>query len=485
MSGTRAASPADLTLAAAARLLATRALSAAELLEAVLDRLDRTEPHVHAYAHADREGALAAARRADAAAAAASRSGAPLPPLHGIPLGVKDVLPVQGLPLTGGCAAFAGQVAERDAEAVRRLRAAGAVIVGMHVTHELATGQNVPPTRNPWRLSHYPGGSSAGGGVSVAVGSSLGAIGTDAGGSVRKPAALNNLTGLKATRGLVPRDGVLQPSGTLDHVGTLARTVEDTALLLAVLAGPERARAATTPTGSRGANGGLRGARIGIDGASFFGDGLDPAVRPAIDEALAELQRLGAVLVPVELPRIRALAIPAAFCILTGEAGASRGRLAAERPEALGEGARLMIELGTLLPARWTDAAQRARTLMRDEAAAAFARHGLDLLATPTMPITSLPLAEMEARTDLARTVLFTAAWNLTGQPALTVPCGFSPDGLPVGLQLVGRPYGEAALLAAGAAYQAATGWHERRPPLLAELTGGAPAAGAGPPRSA
>ncbi len=469
------ADPADLTLSAAARLLAGRSLSATELLAAVLGRLDRTEPHVHAYAHVDREGALAAARAADAALAAAARAGSePLSPLHGIPVGIKDVLPVEGLPLTGGSPAFAGHVAAHDAEAVRRLRAAGAVIVGMHVTHELATGQNVPPTRNAWRLTGYPGGSSAGGGVSVAVGSSLGAIGTDAGGSVRKPAALNNLTGLKATRGLVPRDGVLQPSGTLDHVGTLARTVEDTAHLLAALTRPQPGSAvAPGPAGG----GGLRGARIGIDRSSFFGDGLDDAVRPSIEEALAELERQGATLVPVALPRIRELAIPAAFCILTGEAGASRGRLAAERPDALGEGARLMIELGTLLPARWTDAAQRARTLMRREAEDVFATQRLDLLVTPTMPITSLPLAEMEARTDLARTVLYTAAWNLTGQPALTVPCGFSPDGLPVGLQLVGRPYGEAALLAAGAAYQAATGWHERRPPLLRRLAGPAPSA--------
>ena len=439
----------------------------------MLARLEATEPYVHAYCAVDAEAALAAARRVDAGHAPGGPAAAS--PLRGIPFGAKDMFGAAGLPTTGGSQALAGWRAPRDAEAVRRLRAAGAVLVGMHVTHELATGQNVPPTRNAWRLTDYPGGSSAGGGVSVAVGSSLAAIGTDAGGSVRKPAALNNLVGLKPTRGLVSRDGVIQPSGSLDHVGTLARTVEDTALLLAALAEPGTPAdvAAFVPAAARGAAGdGLRGLRLGVDRASFFDESLEPGVRAAVDEALRELERQGATLVPIELPHVRRLAIPAAFCILTAEAGATRGRLAAERPQAIGEGARLMIELGTIVPALWVDAAQRARTVLRDEVRAAFRDERLAALVTPTLPLTSMPAEQLEARTDLARTVLYTAAWNLTGQPALTVPCGFSPEGLPVGLQLVGRPYDEATLIAAGAAYQAVTSWHERRPPLLAQLAG-------------
>lgn len=450
MSGDLPALP-DLSVRRASELLAARRISAVELLDAVLDRLDATEPHVHAYCAVDRGLAREEAARA--------QESPPAGPLHGIPFGVKDVFWTRNLPTTCGSQSLAGWTAPADAAAVMRLRAAGGVLVGKQVTHEFACGQDVPATRNAWQHADYPGGSSAGSAVSVAVGSSLAAIGTDAGGSVRKPAALNGLTGLKPTRGLVSRLGVAQPSGSLDHVGTLARSVDDTALLLEAIAG-----SAPLDIG-----GDARGLRVGLC-AAFFGEELEPGVRAAVEEALRELARLGVVPVPVELPSLP-LALPAGFTILTAEAGYGRGAHVAAHPEGVVPETRHLIELGAIMPGRWVDAAQKARALFRAEVRAAWLEHRLDVLVTPTLPRVSMPVAEMVIPRDLPAYIPFTIPWNLTGQPALTVPCGFAvaADGgeRPVGLQIVGRPFDEATVLRLGRAYQDATGWHERRPPLL------------------
>ncbi len=437
-----------LTIRRAAGLLSARRISAVELLDAVLDRLDATEPLVHAYCAVDRDGARAAAVAAD--------EGPPIGPLQGIPFGAKDVFWTRDLPTTCGSRALAGWQAPADAAAIVRLRAAGAVLVGKQVTHEFACGQDVPPTRNPWRLTDYPGGSSAGSGVSVAVGSSLAAIGTDAGGSVRKPAALNGVVGLKPTRGLISRLGIAQPSGSLDHVGTFARTVEDTALLLEALSGG----AAIDLSGD------VRGLRVGLC-AAFFGDELEPGVRAAVEEALRELARLGVQPVPVELPSLR-LVLPAGFTILMAEAGFGRAQTVAERPGDIVPETRQLIELGAIMPARWVDAAQKARAIFRAEVRAAFVESRLDVLVTPTLPRLSMPVEQMVIPVDLPTYIPFTMPWNLSGQPALTVPCGLAAEGLPVGLQIVGRPFDEATILRLGHAYQGVTDWHTRRPPLAA-----------------
>jgi aspartyl-tRNA(Asn)/glutamyl-tRNA(Gln) amidotransferase subunit A len=442
----------DLTIRSASRQLAAGRISAPELLEAVLDRVDATEPVLHAYCAIDREAAREASRQADETP--------PAGPLHGIPFGAKDVFWTEGLPTTCGSRSLEGWQAPVDAAAVHRLRSAGAVLVGKQVTHEFACGQDVPATRNAWQPLDYPGGSSAGSAVSVAIGSSLAAIGTDAGGSVRKPAALNGLTGFKPTRGLVPRLGIAQPSGSLDHVGTFARTVEDTALLLEALAGLPPLELDDE---------GVRGLRVGLC-AAFFGDELEPGVRAAVEEALRELARLGVQPVPVELPSLP-LALPAGFTILTAEAGAGRGAHVSRHAEDVVPETRQLIELGAIMPGRWADAAQRARARFRADVRAAFVEGRLDVLVTPTLPRVSMPVAEMVIPRDLPGYIPFTMPWNLTGQPALTVPCGIVPDehggpGRPVGLQIVGRPFDEVTVLRLGHAYQGATDWHERRPPL-------------------
>jgi Asp-tRNA(Asn)/Glu-tRNA(Gln) amidotransferase A subunit family amidase len=455
--------PFALTIVDARRLLRAREMTAAELVEAMLDRIEATEPFVHAYACVDSDGAMNAARRAD--------GGPEEGPLHGIPFAVKDVLDTAGLRTEAGARLLAGRVPAADATAVGRLREAGAILLGKHVTHEFACGQDVPPTRNPWNLDHYPGGSSAGGGVSVAVGSSLAALGTDAGGSVRKPAAVTSTVGLKPTHGRVSGSGTVRAATapSLDHVGTFTRTVEDAALLLQAIAGHDpadrRSLDVPVPDYETSLRTGVAGMRLGLDRGTFFGSALDPDVAALAEDAMAELERLGARLVPVELSSID-LALPAGFTILMAEVASVHRPWIEERPEQYVPDTRRMIELGLLLPAAHVEAAQRARALICAGVSRVFRESRLDALVTPTLPRTSMPLSSMVTSVDVPSLIPFTLPWNLTGQPALSVPCGFTPAGLPAGLQIVGRPFDEAAVLRIGHAYERATAWHQARPKL-------------------
>ena len=453
----------SLTIRDASRLLRQRKLSAVELIDATLRRIGETEPLVQAYVHVTAEQALAAARRADA--------GTPVGPLHGIPIGIKDVLATRDAPTEAGSRLLAGFTTPHDATVVRRLREAGAVIIGKHVTHEFACGQNVPPTRNPWNLSHYPGGSSAGGGVSVAVGSSLAALGTDAGGSVRKPAAVTATVGLKPTHGRVSGWGTIRAASapSLDHVGTFTRCVEDAALLLQAVAGYDPADRRTVdervPDYLADLDRGVAGLRLGVAPGYFAGPEVQPDIAALIEGAFNELERLGATLVPVELPALR-FTLPAGFVILMTEVAQPHRRWLIERPKDYVAATRRLLELGSLVPAAHVHAALRARTAMRVEVQAAFGRARLDAMVTPTLPITSMALEEMVIERDLPRLIPFTLPWNLTGLPALSVPCGFTTAGLPAGLQVVGRPFDEAMILRIGHAYEQATPWHRQRPPL-------------------
>jgi aspartyl-tRNA(Asn)/glutamyl-tRNA(Gln) amidotransferase subunit A len=455
---------ARLTIRQTGELLAGGELSAVELVEAILDRIAETEPLVHAYAFVDAEGALETARLAD--------TGPRRGPLHGVPFAVKDVLDTAGCPTEAGSRLLAGRVPSRDATAVRRLRKAGAILVGKHVTHEFACGQDTPPTRNPWNLEHYPGGSSAGGGVSVSVGSSLAALGTDAGGSVRKPAALTSTVGLKATYGRVSGAGTVRAASapSLDHVGTFTRTVEDAALLLQAIAGydPADPRSLDVPVPDYEVDlrAGIEDLRLGVERDVFFASGLEPDVAALAEQALAQLERLGARLVAVALPSF-VLTLPAGFTILLAEVAAAHRRWIEERPDEYVTETRRMLELGLLLPAAHLEAAQQARARMRAEVADVFSQSRLDALAMPTLPRTSMPLSAMVTSVDVPRLIPYTFPWNLTGQPALSVPCGFTAAGLPAGLQIVGRPFDEPMVLRVGHAFERSTGWHERRPVLV------------------
>ena len=421
-------------------------VSAVERVEAALACIEATEPAVHAWASVDAEGAFETARRLDAEP--------PRGPLHGMPIGVKDVIDTGGWPTEAGSRAMAGRVPAADAEVVARLRAAGAIVLGKTVTHEFAYGQNEPPTRSPWDPSLYPGGSSAGSGVAVAVGSAFGALGTDTGGSIRNPSALNAITGLKPTQGLVSLRGVIPCSRSLDVVGPMARTAADVSLLLRAMADVPPAEAPR---------------RIGVDRAMWERSGVAPDVAEAVDAALVDL---GVELVECSLePVERALTV--GLVIFACEGYAFHRDLFARRARDYAQGTRIMVELGALISGADYVTALRAREAIRRDVRATFEALRLDAFAGPTLPGPAWPLEAM--RTDFTRSgdapgdlsgALRLLSWaNVCGLPALSIPCGTS-GGLPLGLHLVGRPHTDAGLLQLGATFQEATTWHELRPRL-------------------
>jgi Asp-tRNA(Asn)/Glu-tRNA(Gln) amidotransferase A subunit family amidase len=451
------------TIAQYGDLMRRGELTSSELVESVLDRIAATEPLVSAYAFVDRSGARAAAHRADEEL----RDGADRGPLHGIPLAVKDVITTRDMPTLAGSHVPLGPPAAKDASVVELLRAAGAVIVGKQVTHEFACGQNVPPTRNAWDVACYPGGSSAGAGVSVALGSCLAAVGTDAGGSVRKPAALNGVVGLKPTYGRVSRAGVIPPSGSMDHVGLVTRYVADAAVVLQAVAGAVPGDPSTiaepVPEFDAFLGEGLEGRRVGVVHQSFLGDD-DPAVTAAAQAALTVLHELGAELIDVDIPSLP-LVDATTEVILTAEAGYSHLALLRAHAASYDPATRRYLQLGALIPATFLQAAYQARATTGRDVAQVFRSHRADVLVTPTTPLRALPLGEMRIDRDLRRYVRHTALANLTGLPAITVPCGFG-DGLPIGLQLIGRPFREPELLGVAAAFEAATPWIAASPPM-------------------
>jgi aspartyl-tRNA(Asn)/glutamyl-tRNA(Gln) amidotransferase subunit A len=459
-----------LTIAEAGERLGRGDVTANELLDAVLERLRETEPEVHAYAGLMDETARDEAERADRELQHGSRRS----PLHGIPVAVKDLLYTRGFPTSAGSKVLEGFVPDYDAVVVERLREAGAVLVGKTVTHEFAYGQDVPPTRNSWDRRCYPGGSSAGSGVGVAVGSAFGAIGTDTGGSIRVPASVNGIVGLKTTAGRVSRRGVFPMSATLDSVGPLTRTVEDCALVLGVVAGRDRGDATAidepVPDYRAHLSERLEGIRVGVERDYFFYDGVRPDVRAAVEAAIDELGALGAEV--VDVPRIEYIeyAAPAGITVLVADTSEWHRRFLRERGDRYVQATRVMLELGELVPATAYVRAQKARAVVRDGLRRAFDGHRLDVLAAPTIPMPTVPLELLSVdltgsgETALSGFLHHCFLANVTGVPALSVPCGFSDEGLPIGLQLYGRPFGEPDLFRVGHAYQVATEWHLRHP---------------------
>ena len=356
-----------------------------------------------------------------------------------------------------------------------RLRGAGAVLVGTHVAHELTCGLDEPPTRNPWALDSYPGGSSAG--ASVAVGSAAFALGTDAAGSVRIPAAMTGVVGLKPTAGLVSAHGVVRhaTAPSIDNVGILARTVPEVSAVLEVIAGPDPADAATlwefTDVGaaaSAEALGSLVGRRLGILGDSTRAalDARTPPEREvwsSFDVACDVLRQLGAALVPVELPALEA-APDAVFTFFSTELAAAHRHLLEDRAAGYHPGVLGMLVGALSIPESQVAEAVAFRRGLRAEVQATFSAGELDALVTPTTPRTAMPLASFDPATELGSLIPYTGPFNLTGQPAVSVPCGFTSSGLPIGLQLVGVPFDDAGLLRVAAAYEQATTWYDDEP---------------------
>ncbi|MFF3005581.1 amidase [Kitasatospora sp. NPDC057940] len=449
--------PYELSLAAAAEEIRARRLSPVELVDSVLDRIELVEPHLGAYVAVTAERARRAAREAEQEAARGLHRG----PLHGVPMGLKDLIDVAGLATTASSRVRADHRAQADSTVAARLAAAGAILVGKTHTHEFAYGLTTPQTGNAWDRGRVAGGSSGGSAVAVAAGAATFALGTDTGGSIRVPAALNGVVGLKPTYGLVPRHGVASLSWSLDHVGPIARTVEDAALVLDALAGhdPRDPASLATPAVDHrpGADTDLAGLRVGVPRNYYF-DRVDVEVEAAVRRAVEHLEALGARLVDVDIPMTRYLQATL-WGLVAPEATAYHEHSLRAVPELYQADVRALLEAGELMTAGDYLRAQRSRTLMRQEWARMLEE--VDVIAAPTVPVTAVrtdqeavtwPDGTVEGVPDAY--VRLSAPANITGVPALSVPVGRDAAGLPIGMQLLGRPLGERTLLRVGHAYE-------------------------------
>ncbi|GAB2712535.1 amidase [Kitasatospora kifunensis] len=449
--------PYELSLAAAADAIRARQLSPVELVDSVLGRLEKVEPLLDAYVTVAAEQARRSARAAEHDAAHGRYRG----PLHGVPMGLKDLIDVAGWATTASSRVRADHRAQADSTVAARLTAAGAVLLGKTHTHEFAYGLTTPQTSNAWDRGRVAGGSSGGSAVAVAAGAATFSLGTDTGGSIRVPAALNGVVGLKPTYGLVPRHGVTSLSWSLDHVGPITRTVQDAALVLAVLTGhdPRDPASLATPAVDYrpGAGTDLTGLRIGLPRTYYF-DHLDAQVEAAVRHAIGQLEALGARLVEIDIPMTRYIQ-PTLWGLVLPEATAYHERTLRTVPELYQADVRVLLEVGELMTAGDYLRAQRSRTLMREQWARIL--ETVDVIAAPTVPMTAAaadqetvtwPDGTVEGVSDAL--VRLSAPANITGVPALSIPVGRDSAGLPIGMQLLGRPLGERALLRVGHAYE-------------------------------
>ena len=484
---TGAAAPSLAALAAAYRDGATTPTA---VTEGCLGRIDRLDGRIGAYLAITRDAALADARASEQR----WRDGRPLGPLDGAPIALKDVLCTRGVPTTCASRILERFVPPYDATVVARLRAAGAVILGKTNLDEFAMGSSTEhsafhPTRNPWDLQRVPGGSSGGSAAAVAGGLALAALGTDTGGSIRQPAAFCGVVGLKPTYGRVSRYGLIAFASSLDQVGPLAVDVRDAALLLGVIAGhdPRDATsvAAPVPDYTAALGDDVRGLRVGVPD-EYFIEGLDPEIEAAVRDAIVVLRDRGAAVERLSLPTT-GHGLATYYVIAPAEASSNLARydgvrygprvegrdlidmVSRTRAAGFGPEVKRRIMLGTYaLSAGYYEAyygqAQKVRTLVRRELEAALVR--VDVIAAPTTPGVAF---EHGAKADPLAMYLndvFTIPASISGLPAISVPCGFSGSGLPIGLQLIARALDEPTLLRAAHAYERATPWHARRPAL-------------------
>jgi aspartyl-tRNA(Asn)/glutamyl-tRNA(Gln) amidotransferase subunit A len=446
--------------------IASADVSSLEATESYLERIERLDGDIGAFITVAADSAREQARAADEAL----ESGRSLGPLHGLPVAIKDNIDTAGLRTTVGSSFFADRVPEADAEVARRLRQAGAVLLGKVTMHEFAYGATNDNAHfgaclNPWDLARIPGGSSGGSGAAVAAGLCAAALGTDTGGSVRIPAALNGVSALRPSNGRVSIRGVFPITWTFDTVGPIAHAVSDLAAFLDVLAGydPDDPHSIDVPTDAYldAAGGELDGLRIGVPRNFYFED-VDADIVNLVRAAADVLARGGAELEEIDLPGADD-AVESATGMIRAEAFAIHRARLRERPEGFGEDVRRRLQLGeSITGADYAEFRQRAREWCRT-VERAFER--VDLILSPSTGTTAPP-AGLEMIETTRRLVRLTYGWSLAGLPALSIPCGFSDDGLPAGLQLAATRFRETVLIRAGAAYQRATDWHLREPVL-------------------
>ncbi len=454
-------------------LIRSREVSPVEVVEACLARIEATEPILNSFITLLPEPARAAARRAEEDIGRGNYRG----PLHGVPVGLKDLFNTAGVRTTSGTRIYDTFAPAEDCTVAARFSQAGAILVGKLNMHPLAfgpTGENADygHMHNPWNPERITGGSSGGSGSAAAAGQCTITMGTDTGGSVRIPAALCGIVGLKPTYGRVSRAGLTPLSWCLDHPGPMVRTVEDAALAMNAIAGPDPGDHATVkvpvPDYTSALTGDVRGLRIGVV-REYFETEIDTEVADLTQRAIGVLEELGAEIVEVSLP-LYEYAQPISNAILSAEATAAHRDLLLSDGDKLYPQVRDRLEEGLFISATEYLRAQQARQVFCSQVAGLL--RDVDLLAGPVEPVTAPVL--LERRIDVAGQQLpavpqltkYTRVYNITGSPAISVPCGFGSDGLPVGLHLAGRNFDEETVLRAAYAYQQATDWHARRPPL-------------------
>jgi len=465
-----------LSLERASALIRTKQVSPVELTQACLSRIARLNPQLNAFITVTAESALAEARQAEAEIHQHRWRGA----LHGIPIALKDLVDTAGVRTTAGSELFKDRIPTEDAEVVRRLKAAGAVFLGKLNLHEFAYGGSSAvsffgPVRNPWNLAHSPGGSSGGCAAAVAAHLCYGAIGSDTGGSIREPAAYCGIVGLKPTYGRVSTAGAIPLSWSLDHLGPMTRTTLDAALMLQVLAGydprdngsldtsvPDYAAAMQSATSAL---------RVGIP-RDFFFEGLDPDILAAMAAALSDLKTLTRALIdvaPLATNATYAAVMDPCTAILQAEAYAYHEDYVAKSPELYQKPTIERIMAGTNITTSTYIRSRRQMQQLRRSVSRGF--DGVDLLITPTTPVAPFAIADLQSdpTTMRAKEVLMlhnTRPFDMFGVPTITVPCGFTQSGLPIGMQISGALGEEGTVLRLARAYEQATEWHKRRPML-------------------
>ena len=471
--------------------LDARKLSAVELVQAIVARTRAVEPRVRAFNSFDEADALAQAVASDARRAAGESRG----PLEGIPIGFKDVIAVANQPLTASSRILANFVSPYDATVTTKLKQAGAVLWGRLNCDEFAMGSSTEnsafhPTGNPWDVTRVPGGSSGGSAAALAAGEAIATLGSDTGGSIRQPAALCGVVGLKPSYGLVSRYGLIAYASSLDQIGPFARTVEDAALVLGAIAGHDERDSTSFKTQVPDYHAELAARRgpwkLGIP-REYFGEGLDPEIGAAVEKAIAFYKSQGCEIREVSLPHTQ-YCLDTYYIIATAEASSNLARYDGiryghraknardvvdlyfqSRAEGFGAEVKRRIILGTyVLSSGYYDAyylrAQKVRTLIRRDFLEAYRE--VDALITPTSPIPAFKLGEKSDPLAMYLCDIYTIGVNLAGLPGISVPCGFTNGGLPIGLQLIGQPFQEATLLAIAHAYDRAHEWNSRYPSL-------------------
>ena len=458
-----------LSIAEVGERLRTGRLSPVELTRAILERIEALDGQLHAYITVTADSALDQARQAEAEIAQGNYRG----PLHGIPIAYKDIVWTKGIRTTAHSKLLADWVPDEDATIVTRFNTVGAISLGKLSLHEFACGtagpdDYFPPARNPWDVARSPGGSSSGSGTAVAAGLAMGAIGTDTGGSVRHPAAVCGLVGMKATYGRVSLHGVIPLSGTLDHIGPLTRTVRDNALMLQAMAGQDprdpSSVAVPVPDFLEGIDRGLDGLRLGVPESwlAATAEHHHPEVLAAFETAKQTLRDLGAEIRPVEIPGLEDVGTLSTTIMLYEAYAYHKDDLEA-RPDCYTEPVRTRVGGG----ARYTASAYQAALRGREQLIETYAKvlQDVDVIINPGQPNPAVTMEELR-RQPIAVRGLSTRMYNVTGLPALVLPMGFSADGLPLSLQFAGRPFEEPLIYQAAAAYEVATRWSDRHPAI-------------------